>query len=260
MRKKFLRRDSRAARWSPRLGMLALFLLLATILCQYFMDMDIKLLAGAVALCGFVAACGFAAAIRGFVDLWAHGDKGGHASVKGVLFSLVTLIPTSSLLILWFTLPPLYDVATDLENPPPFLAAVRPTTALPIYVTLVAQAEEQRTAWPQLSGRRYDGAPDRILSAVENVLAERGWELVAQRGRPSEDAEILVAARANFGFIRIVHDVSIRLRDEDDTTFVDMRVAARDLARDFGLGAHYITRFMHELDKAVLLTPVETEE
>jgi len=260
MRKKFLRRASKAARWSPRLAMLALFLLFTTILCQYFVDMNIKLLAGAIGLCGFVAACGFAASIRGFVDLWTHGDKGGHASVKGILFSLITLIPTSSLLILWLTLPPLYDVATDLENPPPFLAAVRPVTALPIHVTLVAQTEEQRTAWSQLSGRRYDGAPDRILNAVESVLVERGWELVTQKGRPSEDAEILVAARANFGFIRLVHDISIRLRDEDDTTFVDMRAAARDLARDFGLGSHYITGFMNELDKAVLLTPIEVEE
>jgi len=260
MRKKFLRRDSTSARWSPRFGKMALLLLVVVALCQYFMDIDIKLLVAGVVICGLLALGGLGLAIRGFVDLWRHGDKGGHTSIKGILISLLTLLPTATVLALWLVMPPLYDVATDLETPPPFLTAVRPTTALPIYVNLIAQTREQRAAWPQLSGRRYDGAPDRVLNAVQMILEEKGWTFVSSQGTLGEDTEIIIAARASLGFIRLFHDVAIRLRDEEDTTFVDMRAAARHLPRDFGLSAYYITSFMNDLDRAVLLTPIETEE
>jgi hypothetical protein len=47
-------------------------------------------------------------------------------------------------------------------------------------------------------------------------------------------------------------DVLIRLREEAETTFVDVRVASRYGPHDLGLGAGFANQFLHALDAELL--------
>ena len=50
----------------------------------------------------------------------------------------------------------------------------------------------------------------------------------------------------------IPQDVLVRLSEEEETTFVDMRAATRTGEHDFGLNADLIRSFLHDLDLQLL--------
>ena len=47
-------------------------------------------------------------------------------------------------------------------------------------------------------------------------------------------------------------DILVRLSEEEETTFVDMRSATRDGDHDLGLNASVIRTFLHDLDVRLL--------
>jgi len=274
MRKKFRRSHSRAARWSPRFGAWAIIWLFVIIVCHRFDIIDTEIFLISMGLGLGLALGGLALAIKGFADLWSYGDKGGRASIKGVIVSLITLMPFMLAGTLWLVMPPFYDISSDPDNPPPYLAANRPHNALPPLADFHQQAELQQESWPDLSGRRYEISPDSIIKAIEAVIEENGWEEPNQindlerftaagaKGKTAlEDSEIFLTTIMRVPVLGFASDVVIRVRDEDEATLVDMRVTSRNLSHDFGFGAYSIISFMQALDREVLLSAiVRTEE
>lgn len=257
MRRQYHRFPSRAARWSPRFGWLGVTALAGGIVLHRFgwlATSDVGMFSVLAASFALVA---LALAARGFHALWNHGYKGGMAAFKGGLLSLVTLLPFAWAGAAWVMLPPLHEVSTDTATPPAFLPGSRPADALPVGDNLAAQAQEQLAAWLQLSSRRYDGSPDSILKAVYAVLKAKGWPITARKGDASVGTQLLVQALAKTWVMGFVSDIVIRLTDEGDTTFVDIRSASRYLPRDFGINARFAIGFMDALDTEVLLTPVD---
>ena len=158
---------------------------------------------------------------------------------------------------------------------------------------------DQRAAYPQLTGRRYEGAIDRVAAAVRRVAETRGIVVTHSEGAdmlapdvtllpdtpeitdgavpPAPDLETLVpplpvpapragngpaatgmpsratfqgvAADPVFGFRS---DIVIRLIEEEETTFVDMRAALRTGDHDLGLNAWHVSRFFGALDAELL--------
>lgn len=260
MRKKFQRMPSKAARWSPRFGWLALVLLILAAICHRFGVLASDyffVMVGCVAFLGLVA---FILALKGFLDLWQRADKGGGKSIKGLILAFLALLPIIAAAVAYFVFPPFYDIATDSETPPHFIANNRPSDALPVQQSLYYQANEQLAMWPELSGRRYDGSPDKILPAVLSVIDDLGWKHISQAGEVGKDNMLLVEATAKTPVLGFVSDIIIRLNDEGDTTFVDMRATSRYLSHDLGIDARFILNFMEALDVKVLLTPSDQRE
>lgn len=52
----------------------------------------------------------------------------------------------------------------------------------------------------------------------------------------------------------------IRLTNEGDTTFVDMRSASRYLSRDLGSNAAFIINFMDALDTEIASLPLSQDD
>ena len=71
---------------------------------------------------------------------------------------------------------------------------------------------------------------------------------------------MFVETQARTFYLGFTSDIVIRLIDEGDTTFVDMRSASRYLTRDFGTNAAFITDFMDALDTEMLSTPVDQDK
>jgi hypothetical protein len=156
-----------------------------------------------------------------------------------------------------------------------------------------ADRQAQVAKWRDLTGRRYDGALDRVYTAARKVAVEQGLDIRFERGapelalqeipesqagkeeavpdaldyvpvpipRPAEDAPDDAALPPGdpsiqgeqrtfaFGFRQ---DVVIRLREELETTLVDVRVASRYGDRDLGAGVAYIERYLRALDAELL--------
>ncbi len=216
---------------------------------------DFIILAGLVAALALLA---LALALKGFVNLWRNGDKGGMRSLWGSLIAICVLAPFGAVAYQAYATPPLYDISTDLDAPPMFHAAYpRESGMNPIDDNAAARAPLQAAAYPQVTGRRYEGSPDRVLEAVMAVLKDKGWTVTGRFGMPGEQLETTVEAVAHGLIPGLTSDVVIRLTDEGDTTYVDMRSVSRYGRRDLGANARYVTDFMNALDEKVQGAPAE---
>ncbi|WP_332060310.1 DUF1499 domain-containing protein [Bartonella sp. CB74] len=256
MKKKYVRLISRAAIWSPRFGVLAFMILLFSVLLQHFSMIYVTdfMILITIATCFIVIS--FFLAIKALYSLWVYGAQGGMKALKGIIYSLITATPLVLFFGLWFTLPAIYDVSTDTQKPPAFFRTIRPNDALPLKSVLIEQAALQISAWPEMSGRRYDGSPDRIRESVLNVLVAHGWPVVTQRRFKGEEDEFYIEAIAKTFYLGFISDIVIRLTNEGDTTFVDMRSASRYVPRDFGTNAAFIIDFMNALDTEIASLPL----
>ncbi len=170
------------------------------------------------------------------------------------------LAPFVTTLYQALALPTIYDVSTDLTDPPVlFAAAGQRTDQMNPLVNDEDSRGLQSSAYPQVTGRRYEGSPDRILTAVNTVIASNGWTMVERQGEPGEDEEILLEVVARTWLLGFTSDVVIRLADEGETTYVDMRSVSRYGIHDLGENADRITAFMAALDAEVQRAQPEEE-
>jgi hypothetical protein len=108
----------------------------------------------------------------------------------------------------------------------------------------------------------------RILPAIRPAGRDRGTRTArrTRRGRhvpaPRPDIEneplaplptfAVIQYRARTLVLGIPQDILVRLSEEEQTTFVDMRAATRDGDHDLGLNAELIRAFLQDLDVRLL--------
>lgn len=286
---------SRAAYFARRIAIFAFFLFVVAWGLHRFGPMStpsfLAVAITAALLCAFSAYL----ALVGIGALWFKGARGGKASAAALFFAVLPLAAFAYGVANYVNLPPIYDVSTDTADPPDWLdvpdadqswlGARRPVTA--------ADRQAQTARWRDLTGRRYDGALDRVYTAARKVAVEQGLDIRFERGapelalqevpeseagkeeavpdaldyvpvpipRPAENEPDAAALPPGdpaiqgeqrtfvFGFRQ---DVVIRLREELETTLVDVRVASRYGDRDLGSGVAYIERYLRALDAELL--------
>ena len=313
-----VRPRSIAAEWSLRLGRFALVLGVLSLLLHRIgflaFDTTVTVLALAVAMALFVAAF----ALIGFIMLWLIGARGGKAAFSGFIMAVIVLAPAGWAAERYISLPNAREAATDPLDLPMWLVEPEPLASFLPKPALAGQnaAAAAIIADPELTGRRYDGAIDRVIPAVREAAATRKWREVGRDGvsavltdledRPVTDAdETEEAGSENTGnderetenagqvqeggdgvpagvplpearpegeaapifveggivtlqytattlILGIHHDIVIRLSEEEETTFVDMRAATREGPHDLGFNAALIRDFLHDLDQRLL--------
>jgi hypothetical protein len=294
-----LRPTSIAAAWSRGLGRFTLALALMAVLLHRLSVLALPNAVAVILVATFLAMLAFGLAVIGFVMLWHIGAKGGHASFSGMVMALLVLVPVGLAAGRYVTLPALHDVSTDIEEAPQWIEA-------PVFVQSWLPRSDpedpvarslQEQAYPSVTGRRYQGAIDRVMLAVNAAAEDAKWVLVANIGaealidgleeipESAEDADPQVSSgeadplrapvplprpdtesdwleqlptfallqyRTKTLVLGIPQDVLVRLSEEEETTFVDMRAATRDGNHDLGLNAELITRFLRDLDVRLL--------
>ncbi|WP_339758054.1 DUF1499 domain-containing protein [uncultured Hoeflea sp.] len=294
------RPQSIAAAWSRSLGRFALLLALMALLLHRLGMLQLPNAVAAVLLAAVVAVFVLGLAIIGFFMLWHIGAKGGHASFSGMVMALLILVPIGLAASRFVLLPRIHDISTDVKQPPEWLEEPEIVSSwIPRSDGDNPAARELQTqAYAQITGRRYEGAIDRVLLAVRAIAQEKKWTEVANIGvealvdglEPSsrseetqEQASVsngeadptrapLPAPRPNIEdepvaplpsyavlqyrtrtlVLGIPQDVLVRLSEEEETTFVDMRAATRDGEHDFGINAELIRTFLQDLDLQLL--------
>ena len=292
------RPQSIAAAWSRRLGRFALLLALMALVFHRVGILQLPNAVAAVLLAAVIAVFVLGLSMIGFFMLWHIGAKGGHASFSGMVMALMILVPVGLAASRFVLLPRIHDISTDVKQPPEWLEepeTVRSWIPRSDGANPAARAL-QTQAYAQITGRRYEGAIDRVLLAVRAVAQEKKWTQVANVGvealvdglepssgnadtqdsasngeadparaplpapRPNIEIEPL-ALLPSFAVLQyrtktlvlgIPQDVLVRLSEEEETTFVDMRAATRDGEHDFGINADLIRTFLHDLDLQLL--------
>lgn len=245
----FERRVSPSAEWAKRIAYFALVLLVTAGIGHRYGFVETIAFLWTLALVAGLALLGLLLAAGGFARLWAHGDKAGRASLMATLLSLLILLPFGFGLWLYLQLPALTDIATDLDQPPHFIKAPQWRTGqMNAIMPISAQAAQlQQQAYPQLSGRRFDVSPDRVLAALAPVITAYGWTVLGHLPASAPATEFSFEMEAPGYFLRFPADAVLRLSEESESTFVDMRMATRYGPHDLGANARHIRNFMAQL-------------
>jgi hypothetical protein len=293
---RFDRPVSSAARFSRRFAAFALVLCIAALVGHRFGGLATPYLVLILLVsAGFAALAAFLA-VAGFRSLWLTGAEGGHDALKGLVFAALPLAIGALAAERYFAMPAIYDVSTDVVSVPEWL---KPPNADQIWLKRKAvtadDREKQLETYPELTGRRYDGAIDRVLEAVKKVARLNGIRITRAEGdsvpsrdledkparagaedgavadapeavpvpipRPYDDDVAQLIRRANGVTLQgetrtlvlgLRFDVVIRLREEAETTFVDVRVASRYGPADLGFSADIAEDYLKALDSELL--------
>jgi hypothetical protein len=298
---RFDRPVSNAARFSRRFGAFALVLCLAALIGHRFAGLVTPYLVLVLLVSAGFALLAALLAIAGLRSLWLEGAEGGLDALKALIFAALPLalggIAAERYFTLPATLPAIYEVSTDLVSAPDWLKA---PNADQIWLTrepamTPEEREKQLEAYPELTGRRYDGAIDRVLEAVKKVAKQSGIRITRADGdnepsrdlesrpakpqpdesavaeapeavpiptpRPYDDDVAQLIRRANGVTLQgetrtlvlgLRFDIVIRLREEAETTLVDIRVASRYGPHDLGLSAEIADDYLKALDSELL--------
>lgn len=171
------------------------------------------------------------------------GPRRGRALVALVVAALVVWVPWS-----WQQqargVPPIHDISTDLDDPPPFvaIAPLRADAPNPVAYAGPETAAQQRQAYPDIQTRRLAMPPAEAFAAVERAARESGWTIVA--AVPAEGR--LEASDTTFWF-RFTDDIVVRVRPEGGASLVDVRSKSRVGRSDVGTNADRIRGFLARL-------------
>lgn len=289
-----------AARFAGRLGVFSATMAVVILLAHRFGPLTTPDFLSLMLVSAIPAALAVPLALIGLARLWYVGAYGGIAAARGLLASLLPLALVALVAYHYLTLPPIYDVTTDLVEAPrwivepeidqKWLSARDPVTP--------EVREAQLIAYPALTGRRYEGALDRVYEAVLKVATQEGLRVTESRGEafaapdlaplsedrlegattvspedvvpdigpvpePKPELQAALEPGEQPGVIRLQatarslvfgfhFDVMIRLREEAETTLVDIRVASRYGPHDLGIGYTIAEQYLRALDAELL--------
>jgi len=286
---------SHAAHWSRRVALLACLLFVAVLLSHRYGPLTTPHF---LALTGFSAGLALLAVLLaaiGLARLWQVGARGGKAAFAALLLSALPLGAAGLAAYAWFHRPAIHDVTTDPAAPPPWLAEpAADQDWLPRAGTVTpGDRAAQIAAYPGLTGRRYDGALDRVHQGARKVAEAYGIRIVGEAGldniltdledlavTPGEGAsadplaavpipearplelpgeariggpdDVLLQGEWRSPVVGFRFDVVIRLREEAETTLVDMRAASRYGPHDLGIGDAMVEGYLKALDAELL--------
>jgi uncharacterized protein (DUF1499 family) len=189
---------------------------------------------------------GFATAAAAALALVSARVRRGNAGKLAAAFLLGLMVGATPLY--WQRVaraaPPIHDISTDLENPPPFveLAPVRARAPNGAAYGGTAVAERQKQAYPDIEPLVLPLEPPLAFEHALHAAREMGWEQVAAE---ANDGRIEATATSFwFGF---KDDVVIRVSPADSGSRVDVRSKSRLGRGDAGANARRIRQYLGKL-------------
>ncbi|ASY55618.1 DUF1499 domain-containing protein [Sinorhizobium sp. CCBAU 05631] len=288
---------SHAAHWARRFARIGFVIFVLSLAAHRFGPLTTPHF---LALAGFAVAFALVAVLLaaiGLTRLWRVAAIGGTASVSALFYAALPLGFFFYGAAQYLTRPAIYDVSTDTATPPLWIKApvVEESWIKRRPIVTPEDREAQIAAYPGLTGRRYDGALDRVFQGVRKVVEATRVGITAELGvenaradledlavgpsegadtsrgpeaipvpatRPAPDIDVGIPGRQASDIVLqgewrtlIVgfrFDVLIRLREEAETTLVDLRVASRYGQHDLGMGASFAEEFLRALDAELL--------
>lgn len=202
----------------------------------------------------WAAYIGAGAAVVGLLLLIWQAVKPHHNAPSSMLLGVAVIAAGASFMLPYLQLqtarsvPPIHDISTDLSNPPPFIAIapLRADAPNPVEFAGAESAEQQRTAYPDLTTWTTNASAEQVYQQALQVVADMGWELVA-----GEAAEGRIEATDTTTWFGFKDDVVIRIVATETGSAVDVRSKSRVGRSDVGVNAKRIRAFLSALEQAL---------
>ena len=241
---------SRLAVWSRRLSLFSVVAaLIAIIIVRGGL---IEPLPGVVTFGGALAfaVLGILLALASFVTIWRQGLRGLGYAVTAIFISALLLAYPTYLGYQAYKLPPIYDITTDVLDPPSFDAVrrLRSRTTNPVQYAGLYAAEQQRVAYPEVTSLELSVPPKTAYDHALALVNKRRWLVLDAREPQVKRRDGHIEAVARTAIMGFREDVVIRIRGTEDESRVDMRSSSRYGFHDLGGNASRISGFLESLE------------
>jgi uncharacterized protein (DUF1499 family) len=174
--------------------------------------------------------------------------RGLYRALAGLVIGAVTFGVPWSYLRTAQGVPPIHDITTDTENPPPFVAILplRADAPNPPDYGGEQVATQQRAAFPAIQPVSAPLPPDRVFALAVATAEDQGWEIVA--AVPAEGRIEATDTTLWWGF---KDDIVIRIRPEDSGSRLDIRSKSRVGIGDFGVNAARVEAFLADFQPQI---------
>lgn len=250
-------RPAFCAIWSFRLALFSGALAIAGIALHRFLSIPTPILLNTLKVAFAGGAIALLMAIIAIVQIWFTGKLGAASAFGGLLTSLALFawpaayIPTAN------SLPPINDVTTDLQAPPPMtaLALLRGPGTNPVEYPGETFAEMQAVAYPDLQPFLLKRSASEAFEIVADVVRRLKYQVVAETP-PGEDFDQpgYIEAVDRTLIMGFYDDVVIRVMGDSENAQIDVRSASRYGRHDLGRNAARIRTFFQELRTALMST------
>ncbi len=166
-----------------------------------------------------------------------------------VLAGMLALVAIAVVAVPWNwrrtarAVPPIHDITTDLENPPPFVALrERPGATNPVEYGGPEIARQQREGYPDLGPLVLSLPPAAATRRAAEVADDLGWEIAAV-----DTIEGRVEATDRTRWFGFYDDVVVRVTPEATGSRIDVRSLSRVGGSDVGTNARRIRTFLARL-------------
>jgi uncharacterized protein (DUF1499 family) len=185
---------------------------------------------------------GVAGAALALVALVATSRRG--LAVLALVLGLAAALPPWQLQRSARSLPPIHDISTDTDEPPPFVAVapLRRDASNPVAYGGPEIAAQQKKAYPDIKPAVLSMPPAQAFDRALAAAKAQGWEVVATV--PAEGRIEATDTTRWFGF---KDDVVVRVRPDGAGSRVDARSVSRVGRGDVGTNARRIRQFLEAL-------------
>jgi uncharacterized protein (DUF1499 family) len=246
------------ARWATRIALFSVALLLVTLALHRFASLPTPLAINlfVVGLAGAGAALLLALAALAYI--WFTGHAGAGSAGLGALLGIAALAGPLGFLSTHYDLPRIYDVTTDVTNPPAFAElATRPPGANPVAYPGRPSAELQAKGYPDLRTLVLDRSAEEAFELVEEAVRRLRWRVVVEdppsTGLVAEPG--IIEATEQTLIVGFTDDIVIRIEGGPTRARIDARSASRYGSFDFGQNALRVRRFLAEVRARAEATP-----
>ena len=276
----YIRKRLRTAGWARRIAGFSGLLLVAGIFVYRFGGIDFPSLKLVLRVVFALVCLALVLAVAGLARVWRHGHEGGGKAAGALFIALLVAVPFVGGAVLAARSPKVDHAETDGMLAADIAGGASLDEALP--------GEE---AAPVLDGRHFQARASQVYVLVRTVLADEGWTLVdVATAEPEEapedvsgdlgisgtvdiplptarDPAAAVAAKDPFArpesreytlravatgpVLALPSDVVIRIAEDADETFVDLRATSRLVDWDLGQNRRFVEDFLTALDTAM---------
>jgi len=238
------------ARWTGRIALFSLVLLIISVLMHRFLGMATSVLLALIQVSLAGAAVAFLLGLVAGIRIWRNGGSGGARVVLGLIVAMGLMAWPLSLLPRLQQLPMINDVTTSPGDPPAFetLAPQRVAPANPAGYPGPESAAQQRVAYPDLKpvavNRSVEETYDVVLEAVKRLK----YKIVRDEPPAAESGRIgRIEAVDRTLVIGFYDDISIRVTGDDSSATINLRSASRFGRHDFGRNAERLRGLLAEI-------------
>lgn len=194
------------------------------------------------------------AALVAFAVIWHNGRRGASQAFGGLALALLLLAYPAYLTQRALRLPALFDVSTDLADPPAFslsrAALAARNGATPPSLGM-ADRKRQLKAFPQVQPILLDLDADEAFHAALKAMVANHWRIVEERPPGGRSGLGHIDAIATVFLLGFSSDITVRLKPLAGQTRIDIRAVSRAGPYDPGAGARNIANFESALEEVV---------